>query len=287
MKIIQQSSKAQDRTLNIWFQKLQQGEIKLPRFQRFQAWDKRRITSLLETISYNLPLGVTLLLEVDEEKFISRYLATAPETGVKVNEHLLDGQQRLTALWRSMNNNYENETYFIYIPEFDKEDDSIESDDMMAYCQGRWSRKGKRYPIWADNPSACFKKGLIPMNLLRPMDIKSEIDGWIKEAVEGLEPKNRQDPEFVDKFIAYNDAKTALDKKITELREIVSHYNLPFLSLPSSTPKEVALKVFINMNTNTKPLSIYDVIVAEIESVKGVSLHDLQSHLDEKTPKSS
>jgi hypothetical protein len=285
MKIIQQSSKAQDRTLNIWFQKLQQGEIKLPRFQRFQAWDKRRITSLLETISYNLPLGVTLLLEVDEEKFISRYLATAPETGVKVNEHLLDGQQRLTALWRSMNNNYENETYFIYIPEFDKEDDSIESDDMMAYCQGRWSRKGKRYPIWADNPSACFKKGLIPMNLLRPMDIKSEIDGWIKEAVEGLEPKNRQDPEFVDKFIAYNDAKTALDKKITELREIVSHYNLPFLSLPSSTPKEVALKVFINMNTNTKPLSIYDVIVAEIESVKGVSLHDLQSHLDEKHPR--
>ena len=97
MNINQQSSKAQDRTLSVWFQKLQNGEIKLPRFQRFQAWDKKRITSLLETITYNLPLGITLLLEVDEEKFISRYLATAPETGVKVNEHLLDGQQRLTS----------------------------------------------------------------------------------------------------------------------------------------------------------------------------------------------
>ena len=104
MNINQQSSKAQDRTLSVWFQKLQNGEIKLPRFQRFQAWDKKRITSLLETITYNLPLGITLLLEVDEEKFISRYLATAPETGVKVNEHLLDGQQRLTSLWRSMHN---------------------------------------------------------------------------------------------------------------------------------------------------------------------------------------
>jgi hypothetical protein len=285
MKIIQQSSKAQDRTLNIWFQKLQNGEIKLPRFQRFQAWDKKRIASLLETISFNLPLGVTLILEVDKEEFISRYLATAPETGVKVNEHLLDGQQRLTALWRCMNNNYESETYFIYIPEFDKEDDGIDNDDMMAYCQGRWVKREKKYPLWADNPSACFKKGLIPMNLLKPMDIKTEIDNWTRSAVQGLEPKDKQDPDFVEKFIKYNEAKTDLDKKITQLREVVSHYNLPFLSLPSSTPKDVALKVFINMNTNTKPLSLYDVIVAEIESVKGVSLHDLQTQLDASYPK--
>lgn len=40
MNIHQQSSKAQDRTLSVWFQKVQNGEIKLPRFQRHQAWDK-------------------------------------------------------------------------------------------------------------------------------------------------------------------------------------------------------------------------------------------------------
>lgn len=285
MNINQQSSKAQDRTLSVWFQKLQNGEIKLPRFQRFQAWDKKRITSLLETITYNLPLGVTLLLEVDEEKFISRYLATAPQTGVKVNEHLLDGQQRLTALWRCMNNNYENETYFIYIPEFDKEDDGIESETMMAYCQGRWHKRDKKYPLWADNPSACFKKGLIPINLLKPMDVKTEIDKWITDAVNHLKPNDKNDEAYIEKFEDYMESKTFLDKKITELREVVSHYNLPFLSLPSNTPKDVALKVFINMNTNTKPLSLYDVIVAEIESVKGVSLHDLQASLNTKYPK--
>ena len=42
------------------------------------------------------------------------------------------------------------------------------------------------------------------------------------------------------------------------------HYNLPFLGLPSSTTKDTALEVFINMNTNSKPLSQYDIIVAEI-----------------------
>ena len=34
---------------------------------------------------------------------------------------LLDGQQRITALWRSMNDNYEYESYFVYIPDYDLE----------------------------------------------------------------------------------------------------------------------------------------------------------------------
>ena len=55
--------------------------------------------------------------------------------------------------------------------------------------------------MWADNPSACFKKGLIPIDLLRPTDIRSEIDTWINAAVSKLEPKDKQDPEFVEKFI--------------------------------------------------------------------------------------
>ena len=92
------SSSAQDRQVSIWFQKIQSGEIKLPRFQRHQAWDKSRVCSLLDTVTKNLPLGVTLLLDVDKEQFVSRYLVSAPETQGRVTEHLLDGQQRLTSL---------------------------------------------------------------------------------------------------------------------------------------------------------------------------------------------
>ena len=64
------SSSAQDRQVSIWFQKIENGEIKLPRFQRHQAWDKTRICSLLDTVINNLPLGVTLLLNVDKEQFV-------------------------------------------------------------------------------------------------------------------------------------------------------------------------------------------------------------------------
>ena len=52
----------------------------------------------------------------DKEQFVSRYIETAPQKStIKVNQHLLDGQQRLTAFWRAIHNNYEFETYYIYI----------------------------------------------------------------------------------------------------------------------------------------------------------------------------
>ena len=78
MTILQQFSRAQDRTLCVWFQYIQQCMEKLPRFQRFEAWDRGHITSFLNTIISNLPVGVTLALDVAcVEKFQSRYVACA------------------------------------------------------------------------------------------------------------------------------------------------------------------------------------------------------------------
>ena len=51
---------ARNRKIEDWYGKVKRGEIKLPRFQRFEAWDRHRICSLLETVIHNLPLGITL-----------------------------------------------------------------------------------------------------------------------------------------------------------------------------------------------------------------------------------
>jgi len=287
MSIMQQSSKAQDRTLGVWFQAIQQGQVKLPRFQRYEAWDRGRITSFLNTIINNLPVGVTLALDVaGEEKFISRYIVSAdPALPGTVTQHLLDGQQRLTAFWRAMHNNYEFEDYFIYLPRFDQQWNH--SDEIEVYCQGRWTnKKGSRRPVWADHPAKCLERGLFPIDLLCPGDKATAVDEWIKTATLGLKP-SKDDPDAFEKLESYTAIKESLKQEINTLRERVTHFNLPYLSLPSNTPKDVALQVFINMNTNSKPLSLYDIIVAEVESVAGKSLHDLEEHLVSKCPKAA
>lgn len=285
MSIMQQSSKAQDRTLGVWFQSIQQGQVKLPRFQRFEAWDRNRVTGFLNTIINNLPVGVTLALEVgDLEKFESRYISTAePQAAGRVNQHLLDGQQRLTAFWRSMHNNYKWETYFVYLPQFDRYYDEP-GDEVEVCCIPRWINKnGLRMPRWADDSRSSFERGFIPISLLRPGDLVGEIDAWLASATNHLRP-SKGDPDAWDKMESYNALREQFKNELNTLRERVTHFNLPYLSLPADTSKEVALQVFINMNTNSQPLSLYDIIVAEVENVAGRSLHELQAELDEKCP---
>lgn len=287
MSIMQQSSKAQDRTLGVWFQHIQQGMIKLPRFQRFEAWDRNRIVSFLNTVINNLPVGVTLALDVaGKEQFESRYISTAEPKNASgvINQHLLDGQQRLTAFWRAMHNNYEWESYFFYLSDWDgmKANDS---EEVEIRCIPRWyNKQGLRMPRWADDPVQCLLRGHVPISLLRPGDISSEIDGWVEQATKPYKPLPT-DEDAYNRLEAFGERKRGLNASITELRERVTHFNLPYLSLPASTSKDVALQVFINMNTNSKPLSLYDIIVAEVESVAEQSLHELEADLVENCPK--
>ena len=111
-------SEAPDRAVSDWLNSIDGGRLRLPSFQRGVAWEPKRVKSMLNTIIHDLPLGVALVLNVgDKEQFVSRALHTAPETGESVTEHLLDGQQRLTALYRALRDNDDKVTYFLPFPE--------------------------------------------------------------------------------------------------------------------------------------------------------------------------
>ena len=107
-------------------------------------------------------------------------------------------------------------------------------------------------------------RGFIPIRLLRPEDIRDEIDQWVEDAI----PNDTH-----DRHGAYKD----MSGLISELRTKVREFNLPYLALPTSTPKEVALDVFVKMNTSSVHLSTYDIVVALVEEETGKCLHE---HVD-------
>jgi hypothetical protein len=90
--------------------------------------------------------------------------------------------------------------------------------------------------------------------------------------------------EFEALLTQWMEQKNQIKTTIRDYRETIAHFNLPYLALPAQTTKDTALQVFINMNTNSKPLSQYDIIRAEIEGVKGVSLDDYQQQLNTAHP---
>lgn len=263
---------AHDRFLPGWFDRVRSRQITLPRFQRFVAWGPNEVAGLLTTVLRGLPSGAALILEVgDEEKFMSRTIVDAPEKGERVTEQLLDGQQRITALWRSMHNKYDDRTYFVG---FDDDEENPKTKNPFAFGQSRWIKNGKKFPIWADDPKECWNRNILPVSLLRPEDISTEIDTWVKQATDDIEDIERR----------YT-ARDSIKEIIQGLRIKVREFNLPYLALPATTPRDVALDVFIKMNTSSVKLSTYDIIVALVEDETGTSLHDHVQNLVAEVPR--
>lgn len=249
---------ARTKTVQEWFSTIRQGQVVLPRFQRFESWDRWRIQGVLENIlrDPSLPIGALLVLDVgDEELFHSRPIAGGPQPTGTPSLHLLDGQQRMTALWRSLTGGYEDLLLFV----------SVEDDDGQPRVEAhrRWERKGVPQPVWTHDDVAVFDRGLLPAHLLEPGSAGEkraeefcETVGWTK----------------------------ALYSRIMKLRQRVANYKIPFLSLPVGTEKETALEVFINMNTSAAPLKDFDIVVAQLEGAVGESLHDMMAELHQEVP---
>lgn len=281
-------SEAQNRTLNDWLGSIDRGQLRLPSFQRGVAWEPKRVKSMLNTIIHDLPLGVALVLNVgDKEQFVSRALHTAPETDEAVTEHLLDGQQRLTALYRALRDNDDKVTYFLHFPELDDEPRN-DDEEVSIRIVKRWRDKhDTRFPMWADSPRDCLYRGLIPTRLLDPTH--DETAEWVEAATAHLDPGDDvvDIAEYKRLLVQATVFRDNLKKLIAEKRETVRHFNLPYLRLPATTSKDTALSVFVNMNTNAKPLSAYDIVVAELEGATGKRLKEMEADLDAELPRLS
>jgi len=258
---------ARNRSLGEWCTRIESGQVQLPRFQRFEAWGPREIDDLIQTVLDELPAGAALILEIgDEPPFRSRPLAGAPRPTERMTELLLDGQQRLTALWRTLNENYPDRSHFIDMT--GQSDDEEEEREFAAVSQSRWSRDGKRYPLWCDDHKQVLERGMIPARLLRPgIDGEKDASNWLREATAG------------DK-----DWLLALQPTVGRLRARVAAFNLPFLALPVQSSDTVILNVFVKLNTRTIPLTAFDIIVARVEGETGESLHDLVTSLEGQVP---
>lgn len=265
---------ARSKSVEQWFSMIEQGQIVLPRFQRHEAWRHGQIVGLFENVlrKPSLPIGVLLVLEIgDGEPFHSRPIVGAPEPSGRPSMHLLDGQQRMTALWRSLADDYEDVQLFVSLgpsePPEDADDRTPPPDMPRIDRIKRWYRKDVRQPVWADDPAQTFERGVIPLSCLRPgaggERSLEEWLSWVKEA--GLETSG------------------ALSR-IYELRQRLSSYVIPFLSLGVETSRETALDVFIKMNTSASPLKDFDIVVAQLEEASGESLHALVEELLEEVP---
>lgn len=88
--------------LRMLLQRVVEGKLQLPDFQRGWVWDDEHIRSLMVSIARSFPIGAVMLLETGgETRFQVRPVEGVdlpPHAAGLAQELILDGQQRLTSL---------------------------------------------------------------------------------------------------------------------------------------------------------------------------------------------
>jgi len=100
--------------LTKFFNELENGSIKIPRFQRDYIWEKTKVIALLNSIYKQYPIGSIFLwlAPKDYKNYIrdTSELGLPEETNSSKYQFILDGQQRITSLYITLKGKIYNDT---------------------------------------------------------------------------------------------------------------------------------------------------------------------------------
>ncbi len=231
------------------------GKLQLPDFQRDWVWGDARIRSLLGSISVSFPIGAIMTLETGgEASFLPRPMegVTDPITPERL---LLDGQQRLTALYqtlfsRAAVNTRDTQGKTIkrryYIDMRKALDENVERDEwIISVPEDGIVRTRGNVVLDVSTPDLEYEQHLFPANRIF-VEAAQSVDeaDWLDEYVDG-----GGDPKLRTQF---------RNQVVNRLRA----YELPVIELGRTTPKDAICLVFEKVNTGAVVLTVFELLTA-------------------------
>ena len=215
------------------------GRVALPDFQRDFEWSDQDVRSLLATILRGWPAGSLLVMAGRPAYLRLRPISDGPPLGSAIQWVILDGQQRITALYHAL---YDlgDSVYAIRLEDLNAESvDSIE-ESLRTFPKADWR---ERYP---DPPSQADAE-LLPLYALRSAP---DFYDWRDAATSGMGPERA----------------AVQGKRLTTLyREQLSglhRYELPAVVVPTETEPAAIARIFERVNKSGVPLGAFDLMVA-------------------------
>jgi hypothetical protein len=202
---------------------VEQGQIKVPQFQRDFVWDEQKAADLIDSMLKGYPIGALIYWRTDERlrqvRNLGRIKFDEADIGEKVN-YVLDGQQRLTSILSAIYGlsvrlkdgrvrNFED----IWVSLDDVEDDS---------------------PIvFVGKPLKAGEHSMMPLPQL-----------WSRQG------------EY------YENCPTEFKSRRNDLNEQIRDYEIPKVTLINAE-LSVATEVFSRINTGGQELSVFEIMVAK------------------------
>ena len=237
------------------------GKIQLPDFQRGWVWDNDRIRSLIASVSREFPIGSVLTLKAKDTdiRFKTRFVEGVNIAGVHREPEtlILDGQQRLTALFQTLmskngvsTRNARGRTRRLYYY-FDMKaclGNETEREEAVVSCGEDHSLQvltsnGKAEPIDLSSTQNQYENHMFPVHKI------FESAGWRQ----GYMKHWNQDTEKIDLLFTFE----------TKIIEPFNRYNVPVIEL-GDAPKEAVCLVFEKVNTGGITLTVFELLTASL-----------------------
>lgn len=208
-----------------------EGTLGLPEFQRNFIWRPPAIADLLRTVARNWPAGSFLLLKGPQD-FASKPLRGAPQLVKEPTLLILDGQQRITALYQAFGDQAP-ETYYVDMKALLKmgelEDEHV-----------RYEKKTKFHRKYSSTEKMA-EAGIITITALSE---DRQFNRWLNYF-----PEHQQ-----DSFVELRDNQLSGFKA----------YSIPCVILPEDVPLSALAKIFETINRTGVRLDAFDLMVAKL-----------------------
>ena len=235
---------------------IETGKIQLPDFQRGWVWDDYRIRSLLASVSQAFPIGSVLTLEAGgtDVRFKSRFIegVNIEDGDKKLETLILDGQQRLTALFQTLmsdnavttkNSQGKKVLRFYYLDmEACIRDDIEQEEAVLSSGEDHKVQTLHGKIIDLSSTEAQYANNMFPIH-----EIFDSVN-WMLAYLKYWE----SDPRKVEFFSRFN----------TEVIECFQLYNVPVIHLRKETPREAVCLIFEKVNTRGVTLTVFELLTA-------------------------
>ena len=235
------------------------GKIQLPEFQRSWTWDDNRIRGILASLSQGYPMGAIMRLQYGNEsiRFKYRTIEGVKAPGVTPDYLVLDGQQRLTSIFRATfspdpvatktdKGKVIDRYYYLDINAcLDENADRL--DAVLSVPKDRKVKTNFDRDIVLDlsTRELEYQHEMFPLNIIFDSNAREDwADG------------------YKDYHGNTSDCKNKYKQFRSEVLDTITGYKLPVITLDKSTPREAVCKVFENVNTGGVALTVFELVTA-------------------------
>jgi len=259
-------------SLKLLLEKVHQGKVVLPEFQRDFVWTQASVIKLMTSIFNGYPIGSLLLME-NNDAYQYRLIEGVPGNLIvdsKDQDLVLDGQQRLTSCYRafyghsdiaakSAGRYYFNYGQYVKMKMDGESPDGSSVEELFEFF--KYSVTKKKFNSMAAEISA----GLMPLDIILQENRGYTYAKWLNQ-YNFSEAHGQQDK--------YDRLSSISSEFLVSFIERVTGYQVNFEKITRDTNPDVICTIFETINTTGVKLTVFDLLVAKCFKAN-VNLRDM------------